>query len=481
MHKIPIELLISFLSVACINIFCWYLQDYINYKSVSLLLIFNITLLSLYLKPKVTLFLAVLSAFSWNYFFIPPLFTFHISTLEDFLMFVAYFIIAVITGILNSKIRENESLALKQEQNTKLLYEHNKKLSKINSEEEIVIESKNGLKNDFNIDSEIYLLNDEGKIINNDKKSTAVMNWVSANFENAGKSTNVLQNSIDHMYIPLYTKIMNLGVLEIKNNFSEKDNKIFNAYIYQISSALERERLTKRDQKSKLLFESERLYSTVFNSISHELKIPIATLNGASENLKDEYILETPEIRDELINEISQASNRLDKLVSNLLDISRIESGFIKANIDWYDIYDLMNSVLSLLGNEINHENINIRLENIEIAKFDFGLLEQIIFNIINNSFIYNGDNVIVDIIFSKINDNLNIVIKDNGSGIPEDKIKYIFDKFYRVNSLKAGGSGLGLSIVKGFIDAQKGSIEVKNIYNENKLVGLKFIINIPQ
>lgn len=481
MKKYALEICVSILSVICINILCWIFKDYINYKSVSLLLIFNITLLSLYLKPKVTLFLAVISAFSWNFFFIPPLFTFNISSLEDFLMFIAYFIIAVITGILNSKIRENQVWALKQERNTKLLYDHNKILSKFDNEEEIREEAKKGLKNDFDIDSEIYLLSEEGKIINYDKKSMAIMNWVSENFEKAGKSTTVLQNSVNNMYIPLYTNLMKIGVLEIKNEFPEEDNEVLNAYIYQISSALERCRLNKKADEARLLNESERLYSTIFNSISHELKIPIATLKGAYENLKDPYIIETAEIRDELINEITEASIRLDKLVSNLLDMSRIESGLIKANIDWYDIYDLMNSVLNMIGDETEHDKITIQIKDIQIAKFDFGLLEQVLFNIIHNCIVYNGKGVNINLNFSKKDRNLLIIIQDNGVGIPKDKISHIFDKFYRAGSTKAGGSGLGLSIVKGFTEAHKGSVRAENIYKNNVISGLRFIIEIPQ
>ncbi|RYX98732.1 DUF4118 domain-containing protein, partial [bacterium] len=132
------EYLIASTSIIAIDLLCWIFSPVISYQSVSLILIFNISLLSLFVKTDVLLFSAFVSSLSWNYFFIPPLFTVLIDKLEDILMFTAYFIIAIITGILNSKIRENESLALEQEQKTQILYEHTRKLSKAINKQEVL-------------------------------------------------------------------------------------------------------------------------------------------------------------------------------------------------------------------------------------------------------------------------------------------------------------------------------------------------------
>lgn len=400
------------------------------------------------------------------------------------MLFIAYFIIAIITGILNSKIRENELIALEQEQNTNFLYQQMKKLSNLVNKEEIVEEAINTLNLNFNIESNFYLLNELENLNNlsQEVKNKALIEWSFKNKKNVGKNTTILKDSSKNIYISLFTNTMNIGVLEIKSGtIIDNKKKLFNAYISQVCSAIEKEYLNEEAKKSNLIKESERLYSTLFNSISHELKIPISTLKASSENLKDKSILEDEQIRDEIIDEIARATQRLNKLVSNLLDMSRLESGLIKANIDWYDINDLVNSVINVTQDELKSENIKVNINNIEIAKFDFGLIEQVLFNMINNSVIYNSKNVIININFYHRENNLIIEFLDNGSGISEDKINNIFTKFYRIDNSKTGGSGLGLSIVKGFIEAHKGNIKAENIYIDNNISGLKFIITIPQ
>ena len=228
-----------------------------------------------------------------------------------------------------------------------------------------------------------------------------------------------------------------------------------------------------KEEKANMI----KLYNTLFNSLSHELRTPIATIIGATDNLQFNNAKLTTENKNELLMEISKASFRLNEQVENLLNMSRLESGFIKPKKDWVDItelvYDLEKKIVENNISQKIHININ---PSIPLFKTDKGMLEQIIYNLVNNACLYTEPSTEINIVAACHVDVLQIVIEDNGKGFPTEEIKNVFNKFYRLKNTKSGGTGLGLSIVKGFTEALGGSIYLENISTG----GAKFTINIP-
>lgn len=220
-----------------------------------------------------------------------------------------------------------------------------------------------------------------------------------------------------------------------------------------------------------------KLYNTLFNSLSHELRTPIAAIIGATDNLQNNNAKLSLQDKDELIGEISIASFRLNQQVDNLLNMSRLESGFIQPKNDWCDINELIYGTIKRLEENKVAQKINIDIDSeIPLFKLDKGLLEQVIYNLLNNACQYTYGESKIDIIAIDSSDILKIVIEDNGKGFPEDEINRVFEKFYRLKHSKAGGTGLGLSIVKGFTEAMGGHVKLENILNS----GARFIIEIP-
>ena len=220
-----------------------------------------------------------------------------------------------------------------------------------------------------------------------------------------------------------------------------------------------------------------KLYKTLFNSISHELRTPISTIVAASDNLMNKTVKISDENRMKLAEEISIASFRLNRLVDNLLNMQRLESGFIKPKLDWFDVNELINSVINRLEVELSNHNLEIKIdENVPFVKLDFGLIEQAISNIVYNATLYTPINTNIEIDVKYENSFLIISISDNGKGFNSDEIDKIFTNFYRSPLSKAEGTGLGLSIVKGFIEAHCGTIKVEN----RKPCGAKFTISLP-
>jgi two-component system sensor histidine kinase KdpD len=239
-----------------------------------------------------------------------------------------------------------------------------------------------------------------------------------------------------------------------------------------------------------------KLYNTLLNSLSHELKTPLATIVGAADNLLNEPRRLSDVNKRNLVVEISMASLRLNRQVENLLSMSRLESGFIQPKKDWCDINEMIYAVVNRLEANLKNYDLKIMIEeNLPLYKLDYGLIEQVLYNLVYNATIYtpefselyiiakNNSNRIYqldpdDTMQSRIareTDYLTLIIEDRGPGFPEDELEKVFDKFYRLKNSKTGGTGLGLSIVKGFVEAHRGIVILENVPH-----GARFTIEIP-
>jgi len=234
-----------------------------------------------------------------------------------------------------------------------------------------------------------------------------------------------------------------------------------------------------RDEEEKA--NAVKLYNILFNSLSHELRTPISTIIGASDNLLNDRNKISERNKQELIHEISQAALRLNKQVENLLNMSRLESGFIQPKKDWCDVHELVHSVINQLDDVLkNHTVIATFSDKLPLFKLDFGLMQQVLNNLISNAATYTPDGSTITI-HAGINksssvEKFTLNIEDSGRGFPETEIEKVFEKFYRLKDSKTGGTGLGLSIVKGFIEAHGGTIILTNVPEG----GAKFTIEIP-
>jgi two-component system, OmpR family, sensor histidine kinase KdpD len=336
-----VQYVVSFLLITLISLACFTATGLIGYKVVALLLLVAVSLLAMLFDIMPVLLAALLSAFIWNFFFIPPLYTFHIADTEDALMFLMYFLVALVNIVLTSRIREAEKKARDKE---------------------------------------------------------------------------------------------------------EKEKTI-------------------------------RLYNTLLNSLSHELRTPISTIIGAVDTLKENKDKLSFENQVELLSEIDIASIRLNRQVNNLLNMSRLEAGTLHLKLDWCDTNELIYSVIQKLQIPVSKHSIEFEAdETLPLFKLDSGLLEQILQNILHNAILYTPDDSIIKIKALCYENNCVISISDNGKGFPENEIQFVFDKFYRLPNSKTGGTGLGLSIAKGFTEAHHGTLILENLNTG----GAKFTITIP-
>lgn len=238
---------------------------------------------------------------------------------------------------------------------------------------------------------------------------------------------------------------------------------------YRIKS--QEKKLREKEEKEKLI----KLYNSLFSSLSHELKTPIATVIGAIDTLKDQRTL-SEENKIALLSEIELAGVRLNRQVENLLNMNRLETGNLQIKKDWCDVNELVFIVIRKIQYSYQQRILFTPDEQLPLFKIDEGLIEQVLNCIIHNATIYTPANATISIEAAETNEQLTIIISDNGTGFPADQLEKVFEKFYRLPNSRTGGTGLGLSIAKGFVEAHDGSITLENQASG----GAKFTITIP-
>jgi two-component system, OmpR family, sensor histidine kinase KdpD len=480
------QYILAALTVIVTGIIFFPIQNLIGYQVVAYALLITISFLALFVGIGPILMAATLSAAIWDVFFIPPLFTFHVDKAEDILMLLMYFIIATTGGIMTSRVRRQGRLARERELRTNALYQISRELSIASGVDEVIKTSVTYIKKYSGFDCSVILQTGNNVLgreikpansLNLTESEISVAEWSFQHSREAGKFTDTLP-SANCTSFPLIGNRMKPGVvvLRLTRKLTSEEQEFWNAFRTQIAGTLEREFLNDIARRASVLDESDKLYKGLFNSISHEFRIPVATIMGASENLMTGNFDKEISIR--LSTEINRASIRINRLIENLLSMSRLESGRIAIKCDWFDVHDLANKVVESLKDELKVYNVEINIqEEIQLMYFDFGLMEQVLHNLVLNSTQYSKPGTTIRIKMFKDNDNFVTQVMDRGKGFPEGETEKVFNKFYRVEGSHPGGTGLGLSIVKGFVSAHNGTVSIENRKNGGSVVTVRLPI----
>ncbi len=322
------------IGLCCLVVVCHFLVPFIGYRAVGFVLLLGVLSIGSLTSMGPTFLAAAFCSLSWNFFFIPPRFTFAVAAPEDVLMFITFFVVAIIIGILTMRLKETEKL--------------------------------------------------------------------------------------------------------------------------------------KR---------SEELHQVLLNSISHELRTPLTVLMASASSMCDPEIIKNEDslktIREELLN----ASERLNRVIENLLDMSRLNSGVLSLKLEWHDLLDIVGVVVKKLSPHLRNHKVKVNFDSpMPLIQMDFRLMEHALTNLILNAVQYSPAGTNVFIRAQVLSGQIQIFVEDEGAGIPDESKDLIFEKFYRIPGAPAGGTGLGLSIVKGIIEAHHGSIRAER----NQPRGARFIIELP-
>jgi two-component system sensor histidine kinase KdpD len=453
----------------------------VGYRSVSIVYLLAVISLAFFTSRIAVLIAAVLSAILWNYFFLPPRFTFVITKLEDILMFFLYFVTAAALAFLMSRLRANQAMLDVRARKMALLLDFSQALSQCTSLEEIVRAGLEHISRYLEAETIVLLRDETGGIeraprsrehVGIDEKEFGAARWCFDNRTPCGRYTDTLHMAGYH-YIPLLTPDSAVGVLGIRlaeNQMPQvrgsgrswlKDHEDSLQMLGRsLALSLERELLTEENRRNLMARESERLGRVLLNTVSHELRTPLTTIKGSITALMDPLTGADAETRGALLAETITAADRLNAIVENLLSMSRLESGMLRLKRSDTDIIDLVSVVGDALRRQSKEHPLSIQMdEEVPAVSIDFTLMVQVLTNILTNAARHTPAGTPIDLSVEKIDNGIGVTISDAGPGVRPEEIPHLFERFFRGRDAATGGVGLGLSICKGIVEAHGGEI----------------------
>ena len=435
---------------------------------------------------------ALMGTIAFDLFFVPPFFEFTVADLRYLISFAIFMLVGLITGTLSDRLKKQVNYSRQRENNISALYSLSRDIAAVDNLEAvldcIVSNISKTLEEQVmlllpNEKAQLVLRKDSGLSNSLDKCELTVANWVYERGLKAGHGTETL-GTAKALYLPLSTEQGTQGVLGININesntqFDPERIRLLEAFTGLAAMAINRVKLAEQARESLSLVESERLRTALFNSLSHDLRTPLASIIGAVTGLlEDKNVVYSPEVRKELLKTILLGSERMNRFISNLLDMARLESGMLRLNKEWCDLQDIIGVAINRLGHALTRRPLDIDIqEGLPLVQADGILIEQVLINLLDNALKYSEAASKILISIRKQGNLLEIVVANRGHGIPEADLSKVFDKFYRLSSpLQVSGTGLGLAICKGFIEAHGGDIWAEN----NKLGGVTITFTLP-
>lgn len=449
----------------------------IGYQTVGLIFLIIVSVLSLFLGRSALIFAAILNFIAWNFFFITPLYTFRVHSFHDLIALFTNLIVAIVGSTLISRVRKSQITLLKSQERLTILHTFLESLNNATSIKEVVKRAQEGLKKHFDADIIIYMKEKSGsglskKYFGNPELNSEHLYSVSLSlFSGSGIDFSLPvydPSSSIHLY-PLVEPRKTLGVIGIKFQEKKKPEEekllLLKSFIVQIASALDREISIDFSKQKEISLESEKLFQTVLNSVSHELRTPISIITTAVSNLNDVRTSSDPNLRKQIGEELEFASDRLNLLVENILDMSRIDSGFLKLNLQYCDISDLVGISINEFKHHLKDRQVKIEIEEkLPLILADINLLKQALINVLHNAVVYtpSGTPVLINA-YTYAPGKIAIRVRDYGAGVSSGLLLRLFEKFYRVPGSKSGGTGLGLTITKAIVEAHNGMVMAEN------------------
>ncbi|MDZ4081370.1 MAG: sensor histidine kinase KdpD [Bdellovibrionales bacterium] len=472
----------TFIFIITVGVFSYAVAPWIGYRAVgfiflsAILVVSTASLFGVAASFGPLLFAAGFCALIWNYFFIPPQFTFQIKEPEDVMNVLVFFVAAFVAGYLVSRIKKQEAALSERAHRASVLYEFSKSLGSAKSRDDIAGIARDSFLRIFGFEIEMLLKTNgnelsqkpEGKEINRiDPKELAVAAWSFQNSRPAGWGTETLSAS-KCMSVPLKGRTEIIGVIIIWPRESVRLDpeleSLMEIFISNTAVAFEREIFEQKSKDAEVLATSEKLHQALLSSVSHELKTPLTAIIGNATALKQEGEALSAADKNQVLGDLIDSTERLNRVVENLLDMTRISSGALKVREDIFELGDFVDSCLSRFASIFKNHRVSVnRLAHEVLVKGDEKLLEHVFINLISNAVKYSptGTDIIVEVGGNGSDGSVSVL--DQGPGIPALEKDKVFERFYRIPGSPTGGTGLGLSIAKALIVAMGGEISVEN------------------
>lgn len=465
------------------------LQHWLGNQPVALIYLLSVVILAMFVGRGPTLAAATLTALLWDFFFTEPRWSLRIVNAGDFFMFLTYFVVALAMGHLAARLRAQQEAERRREQRATAMYLLTRELAQATDFADLLAIIIREVGRSFQAEVALLLPQENSyepltpyfaSTWALSEKEQSVADWALRHRQGAGSATDTLP-SAEGLHLPLVAGDHTVGVLSLRFKNAAppatEQRDLLDSFVRQIALVLDRQRLRDAEQQAKLVSESERLSKTLLNSVSHEIRTPIAAIGNAAGNLCEPQHGPLNSFQREMLEEIQEASRRLNRLVGHLLNMTRLESGHVKPKLDWCDIADLIQATLKEIDRDLSCHPLEVRkTKDLPLVRMDFVLMQQALTNLLLNAAVHTPTSTPV-VIEARIDPGmLALSVSDKGPGLPPESLPFIFDKFYRAPCAPAGGTGLGLAIVKGFVEAQGGRVQAENPSGG----GARFTIRMP-
>ncbi len=452
----------------------------LNISPTNLVMIYLLAVMiaAVYLGRGPSILVSVLGVFAFDFFFVPPYFTFAVSDTEYIITFAGLFLVGVVISALAVRAREQAEAAQRREADTAMLYALSRDLAAAEGLEAVLKAVRTHLEADFGRDVVIYLPAGDTltPYIDSDsfqpppgETELSLALWSYRHAEPAGLGTNTLP-SAEPRFMPLKTSQHMVGVLSLKpldptHPLSPDQRRMLESFANQTAQAIERVHLAEQARQIKLLQAAEKLQNALLNSISHDLRTPLVSITGALTTLEEQGdVLET-DTRQSLVETAREEADRLNRLVGNLLDMTRLEAGALKVKRETADVQDVIGAALGQMEDRLAGHSLQVDVpDTFPLVNLDFVLIVHVITNLLDNALKYSPKNSPLEVQARIVGREVQIGVLDRGLGIPQDDLERVFDKFYRVQRPdQVTGTGLGLAICKGIVEAHNGRIWAAN------------------
>ncbi len=425
-----------------------------------------------------SLLASVAASLCYNFFFLPPVYTFTITDPTNIAAFFFFMLIAILVSNVAARVRTQADSAIGRVRTTESLYAFSRKLAGTATLDDVLWAT--AYQTALMLKVRVVLLLPEDGILTVkagyppedelDKADLAAANWAWGNDRSAGRGSDTLPGA-KRLFLPMRTGRGAIGVVGIDDDktgplLTPDQRRLLDALMDQGALAIERVLLVEDMDRVKRTVESDRLRSALLTSISHDLKTPLASVLGAASTMRDLSSGLTDTEKRDLLATVIDESERLNRFIANLLDMTKLESGAIVPNTAPYDIGEIVGSVLRRASKILGNHQVSLELAaDLPMLELDAVLFEQVLFNLLDNAAKYAPADTTISIRGLQDRDWVALQIIDEGDGIPPAELESIFDKFYRTQKGDhvRPGTGLGLAISRGFVEAMHGTISATN------------------
>lgn len=421
---------------------------------------------------------AVVNVLLFDFVFVPPSLTFAVSDVQYVITFAVMLIIGLTISALTTRLSDQLAVARRQEYRTSSLFQLTKQLSEVQGTDFLASIAGQRVSEIFDRETIIYTLEDSklhlragaATTIAAHPQSTVVAQWVAEHGQVAGAGTDTLP-SVPVMFFPLVGSQHTVGAIGVGGGVHQRlldpeQRRLLTTCASLIALAIERDWSLVEAQEAQLRAKTELMRSSLLSSVSHDLRTPLAVIAGAASDLQRDEQHDKP-LRHELLGLVLEESHRLNRLVENLLNMTKLESGTIVPNRQWHVLEEVVGTATRRTQRELQGRHLDISLPaELPLVYFDDLLVEQVLINLFENACRYTPAESHIELTAEQIGDKMHICVSDHGPGIPADLEQRIFDKFVRGDSTIADGSrgaGLGLAICRAIVEAHQGTITARN------------------